>query len=102
MVQLKNVINSHEWKVFCLETEIDLSKKEKNQFKSEWEKTELKLAEKEVHFKDQRVKMFAAEEEARLAEEEAKYLRSELGRKQTLNEDLAGQVAELKEYSGYL
>ena len=33
VMELKNVNNGHEWKVFCLETEMDLGKKEKNQFK---------------------------------------------------------------------
>ena len=99
---LKNVNNGHEWKVFCLETEVDLGKKEKNQFKGEWEKAELRLAEREAQLKEQRIRLFASEEDVRLALEEVKQAKTEAGRVQALNADLSEQNGALKEYNEYL
>ena len=101
-MELKNVNNGHEWKVFCLETEMDLGKKEKNQFKGQWEKAELKLAERESQLKEQRITIFTAEEDIRIALDEIKMLKGEINRLETANSELSEQATTVKQYNQYL
>ena len=71
------VLNNYEWKLFCLETELDLSNKERKQLKFTGEKQEAQISKMEAALKDQRVAMFRVEEENRLIITEKRYLATE-------------------------
>ena len=52
-------MNNYEWKLFCLETELDLCSKEKKQLKFVVEKQEIQLAKVEGALKEQRIAIFS-------------------------------------------
>lgn len=41
--KMKNILNNYDWKLFCLQTQLDLSNKEKKQLKYLNEKGEAKI-----------------------------------------------------------
>ena len=64
--RVRAVLNNYEWKLFCLETQLDLYSKEKKQLKFVVEKQEVQLGKVEAALKDQRITLFSEEEENRL------------------------------------
>lgn len=57
--KMKKTINNYEWKLFCLETELDLSNKEKKQYKYVNDKHELRIAELEGSLKQMTIKVYS-------------------------------------------
>ena len=43
--KMKKIINNYDWKLFCLETELDLSNKEKKQYRYVNDKNEMRISE---------------------------------------------------------
>ena len=43
--KMKNILNNYDWKLFCIETELDLSNKQKKQYKYLSEKHEIKISQ---------------------------------------------------------
>lgn len=70
---MKKTINNYEWKLFCLETELDLSNKEKKQYKYVCDKHEARLADFEATNKQNTIKIFSLQEEVRALEEENRF-----------------------------
>jgi hypothetical protein len=70
---MKKTINNYEWKLFCLETELDLSNKEKKQYKYVNDKHESKIGELEATVKQMTIKIYSLEEEVKAIEEENRY-----------------------------
>lgn len=57
--KMKKTINNYEWKLFCLETELDLSNKEKKQYKYVNDKHELRIGELENGLKQTTIKVYS-------------------------------------------
>lgn len=89
---LKKTINNYEWKLFCLETELDLSNKEKKQYKYVNDKSEQRLNEYENQIKDQIMKIYTMQQELKRSLDENKLLKMELCNKKVTIEALESQI----------
>lgn len=89
--KMKKIINNYDWKLFCLETELDLSNKEKKQYKYVNDKHETKLAQYEATIKQMTIKNYSLEEEVKAIEEENKFYEAELDYKQKQIDELLVQ-----------
>jgi chromosome segregation ATPase len=92
--KMKKIINNYDWKLFCLETELDLSNKEKKQYKFVNDKHENRMAEFEATVKQMTIKIYSLEEEVKAIEEENRFLEAETDHKQRKINDLTAQLEE--------
>lgn len=94
--KMKKIINNYDWKLFCLETELDLSNKEKKQYRYVNDKNEMRMGELESQLKHQTIKLYGLEEDLKLMAEENKKLQMEVIRKQMKVEELLDEIEDLK------
>lgn len=94
---LKKTINNYEWKLFCLETQLDLSNKEKKQYKYVNDKSEQRLNEYENQIKDQIMKIYTMQQELKRSLDENKLLKMELCNKKVTIEALESQIESINE-----
>lgn len=90
------VLNNYEWKLFCLETELDLCNKDRKQLKFMAEKHEIQQSKLEHALKEKRIEVFSWEEENRMLSSENRYLSTEVKSKADIIGRLQEEVATLK------
>lgn len=95
--KMKKIINNYDWKLFCLETELDLSNKEKKQYRYVNDKNEMRISELESQIKHQTIKVYGLEEDLKLMADENKKMQMEIIRKQMKVDELLDEIDELKE-----
>lgn len=93
----KDALNSYDWKLFCLETELDLCSKDRKQLALTNDSLELTLREMENKLNSQRIALFTHEEEHKLLTQQNRYLNGESQRKQNIIEDLLVQIDSLRQ-----
>lgn len=80
--EMKKIINNYDWKLFCLETELDLSNKEKKQYKYINDKNEMKMSEYEMQIKQLTLRVYNLEQDVKTIEDQNRYKQLQLNRKQ--------------------
>lgn len=92
----KAILNNYEWKLFCLETELDLCNKDRKQLKFMAQKHEIQQSKLEHALKEKRIEIFSWEEENRMLSSENRYLSTENKSKGEIIDQLQAEISTLK------
>jgi chromosome segregation ATPase len=94
---MRKIINNYDWKLFCIETEIELVRKEKNMLKEELLKKDYFIADCEVRITELSSRVCSLEEELRLICDENNFFEMQISQKQMKIDELQADVDAYKD-----